>query len=111
MRMSCSLIIAGALLLPLQAVAQSGSVGGSGSGTAGVTTGTAGSTTGTAGSSTGSPKATMPPPPGVNSAGTAQSSGAGVTTGSASGSTAEDKKIRDENRQIDQKLKSICRGC
>ena len=104
MRMSCSLIIAGALLLPFQAMAQSGSVGGSGSGVAGVTTGTAGS-------GTGSPQATMPPPPGVNSAGTAQSSGAGVTTGSASGSTAEDKKIQDENRQIDQKLKGICRGC
>jgi len=48
--------------------------------------------------------------PGTNSLGTAQSSG-GVTTGSASGSTAEDKRIQDENRQIDQKLKGICKGC
>jgi hypothetical protein len=103
MRMSCSFIIAGALLLPLQAMAQSGTVGGSGSGTAGVTTGTAPST---AGSSRGA----MPNSPGTNSLGTAQSSG-GVTTGSAAGNTTEDKKIQDENRHIDQKLKGICRGC
>jgi hypothetical protein len=100
MRMSCSLIIAGALLFPLQALAQSGSVGGSGSGTAGVTTGTA----------PGAPKATMPGPPGTNSLGTAQSSG-GVTTGSAAGSPSDDKEIQDENRQIDRKLKGICKGC
>ena len=103
MRMSCSLIVAGALLMPLQALAQSGSVSGSGNGTAGVTTGTAPGTTG-------APKEAMPGPPGTNSLGTAQSSG-GVTTGSAGGSKAEDDKIQDENRKTDQKLKGICKGC
>ena len=101
MRMSSCLIIAGALLLPLQAIAQNGSssggVSGSGSGSAGVTTGTA-------------PGAAKPNTPGTNSLGTAQSSG-GVTTGSAAGSTSEDRKIQDENRQINQKLKGICKGC
>jgi hypothetical protein len=103
MRMSCSLFIAGALLLPLQAAGQSGSVGNSGGGTAGVTTGT-----GTG--ATGAPNVGMPGPPGVNSAGTAQSSG-GRTTGAASGSTAEDEKIRAEDPKIDKKIKSICKGC
>ena len=66
------------------------------------------------------------PPPGTNSAGTAQSSGgalnrdSGVTTGSAgmgSGkaatppATSPDTAIREENATIDRKLKSICRGC
>lgn len=61
-----------------------------------------------------SPRLTTPPAPGTNSAGTANSSGlpansaAGVTTGS---STSIDAAISDENRQIDRKLKSICRGC
>jgi hypothetical protein len=41
MRMPRYLIIASALLMPLQATAQSGGVSGSGSGSAGVTTGTA----------------------------------------------------------------------
>lgn len=103
MRMSCSLFIAGALLLPLQAAAQSGSVGNSGGGTAGATTGT-----GTG--ATGAPNVKMPGPPGVNSAGTAQSSGS-LTTGAASGSGAGDAKIRAEDPKIDKKIKSICKGC
>ena len=98
MRISCSLIVVSLLLLPLQATAQSG---GSGGGSAGVTTGTAPGSTGSPGAANA---------PGTNSLGTAQSSG-GVTTGSAAGSTAEDKRIQDENRQVDQKLKGICRGC
>src|SRR5947208_17181405 len=107
MRISCSFIVAGTLLLPLQAMAQSGSVGGSGTGSAGVTTGTAPSTTGSPNAPS---SATTPNPPGTNSLGTAQSSG-GVTTGSSSGSTPEDKKIQDENRDIDRKLKGLRRGC
>ena len=111
MRMAPCLIIASVLLLPLQATAQGGGVSGSGTGSAGVTTGTAGSSKGSSGT-TGSAGSTgaMPGPPGTNSLGTAQSSG-GVTTGSAAGGTAIDQKIEDENRQIDQKLKGICRGC
>jgi hypothetical protein len=69
-------------------------------------------------------------PPGTNTAGTAQStgsgptgsganSGAGVTTGSArsGGSTVtgpqtkEDAAIDEETKKVDQKVKSICRGC
>lgn len=113
MRISCSLVIATALLLPLQALAQSGSVGGSGGGSAGVTSGTAGTnagTTGTGSGTIGSPGGAGPPR-GTNSLGTAQSSGRGVTTGAASGSRLNDKRIEEENRQIDRKLKSICRGC
>ena len=55
------------------------------------------------------------PPPGTNSAGTAQSSGRlntgeGVTTGSAS-SESFDKAIADGNRTVDRRVNGICRGC
>ncbi|MGN1285254.1 MAG: hypothetical protein ACI4XG_01505 [Bradyrhizobium sp.] len=61
-----------------------------------------------------SPQVTSPPP-GTNSAGTAQSSGRlnsgeGVTTGAAS-SESFDKAIADENKAVEQRLKGICRGC
>ena len=113
MRVPRILIIAGVLLIPLQAIAQSGSTGSSSGGAAGSTTGTAGGTTTSprATSPIGSPNAAMPGPPGTNALGTAQSSGRGATTGSASGSTAEDKKIRAEDSKVDTKIKSICRGC
>jgi len=125
MRMSCSLIVASVLLLPLQAVAQSGGasgggagsggVGGSGSGTAGVTTGTAtgtGSTTGTVGAPNRAPNLQMPGPPGVNSAGTAQSSGGSRTIGSASVVDPNaDAKSRAEESPVDKKINGICRGC
>jgi hypothetical protein len=67
------------------------------------------------------------PPPGTNSAGTANSSGSSATTGSsmttgsaraAPGGTAAtgpsqsgDVAVDAENKVIDRKLKSICRGC
>lgn len=63
------------------------------------------------------------PPPGTNSAGKAQSSGsgantgAGVTTGAAGTGTMArpqadvDAAIHEENKTIDRRLKSICRGC
>ena len=69
-----------------------------------------------------SPKQALPPP-GTNSAGTAQSSGSGVntapgvTTGAAgtgtmsTSSQSTDAAIAEENRTIDRKLKGICRGC
>ena len=54
------------------------------------------------------------PPPGTNSLGTAQSSGAntapGVTTGAGANRDA-DAAVSAENRQLDKKMKSICRGC
>ncbi|MGY4503709.1 hypothetical protein ACVWYH_007666 [Bradyrhizobium sp. GM24.11] len=76
---------------------------------------TTGGSTGSTGSTGGVPKAPAPPP-GTNSLGTAQSSGAntapGVTTGAASGSNADaDATVSTENRQLDKKMKSICRGC
>jgi hypothetical protein len=65
------------------------------------------------------------PPPGTNGAGTARSSGPGintgpgVTTGSANISgnsvsgpqTNGDAAIAAEDKAIESKLKSICRGC
>ena len=74
------------------------------------------------GTGSGSPSSASPtspqvasPPPGTNSAGTAQSSGRlntgeGVTTGSAS-SESFDKAIADENRTVDRRVNGICRGC
>ena len=67
-----------------------------------------------------------PQTPGTNSSGTAQSAGSGVntgngvTTGSArSGSRTDitgpqrsgDAAIGEENKEVDRKIKSICRGC
>jgi len=53
--------------------------------------------------------------PGTNTAGTAQSSGSGITTGSArspgSGTSGDDVEINKENKEVDRKIKSICRGC
>ncbi|MDT4741852.1 hypothetical protein [Bradyrhizobium sp. WYCCWR 12699] len=73
--------------------------------------GSAGSTGGSAGATGGVANAPAPPP-GTNSLGTAQSSGAGagVTTGSGTGGSA-DAAVNAENRMLDKKLKSICRGC
>lgn len=129
MRMSRSIIFAGLLLLPLQAMAQ---------GTAGGATASPGALNGSLSNpNPGSPtspnnlnaagKPTLPDPPGTNSAGTAQSSGssvggsASVTTGSAGNrtggidaqgpNTPGDAKIRAEDPKIDKKIKSICRGC
>ncbi|EHR04230.1 hypothetical protein [Bradyrhizobium sp. WSM471] len=70
------------------------------------TGGTAGSAGGVANSSA--------PAPGTNSLGTAQSSGANATSGTTTGSGAggsTDAAVNAENRLLDKKLKSICRGC
>ncbi|MBW7971119.1 hypothetical protein [Bradyrhizobium sp. BR 10289] len=72
-------------------------------------------TGGTSGSgSSGGVSNSAAPPPGTNSLGTAQSSGAntapGVTTGTAA-DPSTDKTVQTENRMLDKKLKSICRGC
>jgi hypothetical protein len=83
---------------------------------------------GSGGLSAGSDGAASPPgpatAPGTDSAGAAQSSGAntapGVTTGSARSlgtgtaatpQTSTDAAINAENKTIDRKLNSICRGC
>jgi len=78
------------------------------------TGGSAGSTGGSSGSTTGGVANSPAPPPGTNSLGTAQSSGpgtgSGVTPGTGSGAAA-DATVNTENRQLDKKMKSICRGC
>jgi len=70
--------------------------------------------TGGATGSTGGVANSPVPPPGTNSLGTAQSSGAnaapGVTTGTGGGGSA-DVAVSAENRLLDKKMKSICRGC
>jgi hypothetical protein len=76
-----------------------------------------------------SAKVALPPSPGTNSAGTANSTGSSVNTGSSmttgsAGSragvggtaatgprTSGDAAIDAEDKAIDRKLKSICRGC
>ena len=60
-----------------------------------------------------------PPAPGTNTAGTARSSGAGVGSGVTTGSGTDmtgpqrsgDAEIAKENKEVDRKIKSICRGC
>jgi hypothetical protein len=79
-------------------------------------------------------KLATPPAPGTNTSGTAQSSGSrgggvnsqpGMTTGAAASSAAgstvagpqtetdknTDAAIAEENKNMDRKVKSICRGC
>ncbi|MDA9434894.1 hypothetical protein [Bradyrhizobium sp. CCBAU 51627] len=71
--------------------------------------------TGGATGSTGGVGNAPSPPPGTNSLGTAQSSGAntapGVTTGTAGANRDADATVSAENRLLDKKMKSICRGC
>lgn len=73
-----------------------------------------GGATGSSGS-TGGVANSPAPPPGTNSLGTAQSSGPnaapGVTTGAGGSAAAADATVNAENRQLERKLKSICRGC
>ncbi|WP_407118666.1 hypothetical protein [Bradyrhizobium sp. LMG 9283] len=80
-------------------------------GSAGSSGGSVGTTGGSVGS-TGGVRNSPAPPPGTNSLGTAQSSGpgSGVTTGSGAGGET-DATVNTENRQLDRKMKSICRGC
>lgn len=59
-----------------------------------------------------------PPARGTNSAGTAQSSGRGVTMRSARSKKRRserhaygDAAINEENKDVDRRVKSICRGC
>jgi hypothetical protein len=52
------------------------------------------------------------PAPGTNSLGTAQSSGANASSGTTTGAGGStDAAVNAENRLLDKKLKSICRGC
>lgn len=75
------------------------------------TGGSAGSVSGSAGSGGGVANSPAPPP-GTNSLGTAQSSGpgSGVTTGAGAGG-GTDAAVNAENKLLDKKMKSICRGC
>ena len=97
------IVILALAAMPAAALAQAagGSTGSSGA--------SMGSTGGSAGS-TGGVRNSPVPPPGTNSLGTAQSSGSGVTTGTGGGGGV-DTTVNAENRQLDKRLKSICRGC
>ncbi|RXG91829.1 hypothetical protein [Bradyrhizobium zhanjiangense] len=79
-------------------------------GSAGSTGGSAGSTGSSAGP-TGGVTNSPAPPPGTNSLGTAQSSGPGSGATIGTGSGAADATVNAENRLLDKKMKSICRGC
>jgi hypothetical protein len=100
------IVICGIAAMPVASLAQSMAQGtAQGSGGSGSS----------AGSSAGVPNSAAPPP-GTNSLGTAQSSGAnaapGVTTGTGGGAgAAADATVNTENRLLDKKMKSICRGC
>jgi hypothetical protein len=132
MRISRSIIFAGMLLLPFQAMAQG--TGGSAASTGASPGAVSGSLSNPNPGSQTSPnnlnsagQPTLPNPPGTNSAGTAQSSGSSagsggsVTTGSAGNRTGGinaqgpnrpgDAEIRAEDPKIDKKIKSICKGC
>lgn len=113
-----TLILALAAMPAVSFAQATGGSAGSTGGSMGSTGATAGSTGGSAGSTGGSRRSSggvansLAPPPGTNSLGTAQSSGPGpgVTTGSDGGG-AVDATVNAENRMLDKKLKSICRGC
>ena len=85
-------------LAAMPAVAFAQAAGGSG--------GTSGGAAGSAGGVANSPA----PPPGTNSLGTAQSSGPGGGGAAATGG-GTDAAVNAENRMLDKKAKSICRGC
>ncbi|CAN5422858.1 hypothetical protein BH11PSE4_BH11PSE4_09830 [soil metagenome] len=88
------------LLAPVGAVAQT--AGGSAAGSSG-----AGASAGSAG------------PPGTNSAGTAQSTGTTGSSGLGTGNTATmdrppvtgNSAVDAQDRAVDRKIKSICKGC
>jgi hypothetical protein len=141
--MPATLVAAAILILPISAFAQS--AGGAGAGGASAGTGSAAGSpnAGSAGAGTsatsGVPsgpanvgglnnsindpsgvgnasRVASPPPPGINSAGTANSSG--MTTGTGSGATSMTDAPRTGNadvdaqdRAVDRKIKSICKGC
>jgi hypothetical protein len=78
----------------------------------------AGTTTGLANPSGSSPNGEIrnapSPPPGTNMLGTAQSSGlpgGGASAPTRTSTDDTDAKIDSENRRLDDRVKSICRGC
>ena len=110
MRVARQLIFASLLLVPLHAFAQSG--GATGPVNPGVLNDSLNNNPAARSSvtpSSPSPNAVTAPPPGTNSAGTAQSSGGSTTVGM--GSSRTDDAIRAEDPKIDKKIKSICKGC
>ena len=89
-----ALAVAGLMLLSVNAFAQSG--GGAGGGGAG---GAGGGPAGSSGAA-----------PGTNSLGTAQSSGGGGPGGSAATGTGN-PATDAQDKAVDKKVKSICKGC
>ncbi|TYO61998.1 hypothetical protein FXV83_35075 [Bradyrhizobium hipponense] len=105
------IVICGIAAMPVASLAQgTGSAGSTGSIGS---TGSTGSTGGSAGLSGGVANSPAPPP-GTNSLGTAQSSGpnaARATTTDGGAGAAADATVSEENRLLEKKMKSICRGC
>jgi hypothetical protein len=106
------ILIAASLLMPVGALAQSsgGSAGGSSSGGA-AGSGNAAGLAHSGNDPSGSGKsAKMPPAPGTNTLGTANSSG-GSSRGRDSSASNGDKAVDAENKLLDKKIKAICKGC
>ena len=110
MTRSCASIKTAIMILILAAMpaASFAQTTGGSAGSSGTSMGSTGGSVGSTGGIANSPA----PPPGTNSLGTAQSSGpgSGATSGTGAGGAA-DATVNAENRQLDKKLKSICRGC
>lgn len=93
------IVICGIAAMPAASLAQ---------GTGGTTGSTTGATTGSTGGVVNAPA----PPRGTNSLGTAQSSGGNRASGGTSGTgDGADAAVAAENRLLDKKMNSICRGC
>lgn len=71
--------------------------------------GTGGTSGGSPGAASGGALGTSAGSPGTNSLGTAAPSGSGTTGAAATGTG--DPQVDKQDRDVDKKLKSICKGC
>jgi hypothetical protein len=107
MKIFAILCVAAPLVLSGAAFAQSSGGASSGGGTSGTGGSSMSASPGAAsGGSLGSSATT----PGTNSAGTAMPSGGGGTVGVAPLGTG-DPKVDQSEKEVDRKVKSICKGC
>ncbi len=110
MKIFTILCVAVPLALSSAAFAQS-SGGSSGGGSGGGTSGTgSGSMSSSPGAASGGSLGSSAGAPGTNSAGTALPSGGGGTVGQAPLGTG-DPSVDKEDKNVDRKVKSICKGC
>ncbi|EGP07455.1 hypothetical protein CSIRO_2907 [Bradyrhizobiaceae bacterium SG-6C] len=71
--------------------------------------GTGGSSGGSPGAASGGALGTSAGAPGTNSLGTAAPSGSGTTGAAATGTG--DPQVDKQDKNVDRKIKSICKGC